>query len=67
MPTVTVVYFNHRLQVQESRGHQVPDLERVSLEAVVDLFNAQIGTVLAVYHDETCLYRSGVVISDLID
>ena len=65
MITVRIVYFNHRLHSQESRDHDVADLSRASLEALVDLFNAQVGTVLAVFHGETCVHRSAVQVSDL--
>ena len=66
MLTETVVYFNHRLMVEESRDHQIADLSRASLETLVDLFTAQVGTVFAIYLDTKCVYRSSVLISDLI-
>lgn len=66
MPEVTITFFNHRTQAAESRRHQVADLERATIERVVDLFDAQVGTVLSVYADSRCLHRSAVDLDDLL-
>jgi hypothetical protein len=63
---VTVTYFNHRTQQQERRDHTVPDYTTPTIEAVVDLFDAQVGTVLKVEGNGGCLHRSMALPSDLM-
>ena len=64
--TITISYFNARLRQPERRDHVVPDLDTPTLQAAVDLFDAQMGTVLSVWSGERCLHRSGVLVSDLL-
>ncbi len=64
--TVTVRFFNARLRQAEKREHTVTDFERPTIEAVVDLFDAQFGTVLSVWAGDRCLHRSAVQFSDLL-
>jgi hypothetical protein len=64
---VTVVYFNHRLRLQERRDHLVANHDRPTIEQVVDLFDSEVGTVLAVYNGNHCLHRSAAQISDMLD
>jgi hypothetical protein len=63
---VSVTYVNPLLRQQERRDHEVADLERSTIEAVVDLFDSQVGTVLSVYAEGRCLHRSAARLSDFL-
>ena len=66
MPEIVITFFNYRTKSTEARRHQVADLERATIEGVVDLFDAHVGTVLSVYADQHCLHRSAIDLGDLL-
>lgn len=56
MPDVIVTCRDRRQQSQQ-HTHRVSDLSRATIAKVVDVFEAQVGTVLSVDCDGRNLYR----------
>lgn len=48
---VTVRYFNHTAGQPETREHELADMSPASIQAVVDLFDAQVDTVLDIHNE----------------
>lgn len=57
MLSVTIVYLD-RMQQPVTMQHEVADLNRPTIAAMVDLIEGQIGTVLTVHHERRNLYRN---------
>jgi hypothetical protein len=56
MMTVTVSFINRQNQ-REQREQEIADLSKASVDAIVDTFEGQIGTVASVDHNGRNLYR----------